>query len=232
MANLAQLVELRFVVPAVVSSSLIVRPNVAPILFGAFFYEIILYNNMENLTLLKMQVNYITYCMHICGAEMKAILNEKNIKNDAKSPNVIDIHVGRRIRLRRNILGISQKNMAELLGITFQQVQKYENAENRVGASRLYDFSRILKVPVQFFFEDIDKDTDEQSPRMLVLHPNATPYFAEEVENIDLDPMKRMETLELVNAYYKIRNRTVAKQLLELVVKMSENNDSDVNKNE
>src|SRR5690606_20390957 len=71
-----------------------------------------------------------------------------------KKPNPIDVHVGSRIRLRRNMLGLSQEKLGENLGITFQQIQKYEKGTNRVGASRLQAISAILNVPVSFFFED------------------------------------------------------------------------------
>jgi transcriptional regulator with XRE-family HTH domain len=71
-----------------------------------------------------------------------------------KKPNPIDVHVGSRIRLRRNMLGLSQEKLGESLGITFQQIQKYEKGTNRVGASRLQAISSILTVPVAFFFED------------------------------------------------------------------------------
>lgn len=71
-----------------------------------------------------------------------------------KKPNPVDIHVGSRIRLRRNMLGMSQEKLGENLGITFQQIQKYEKGTNRVGASRLQAIAAILSVPVSFFFED------------------------------------------------------------------------------
>src|ERR1700734_248682 len=71
-------------------------------------------------------------------------------------PSPIDIHVGSRIRLRRTLLGMSQEKLGDALGLTFQQVQKYERGTNRIGASRLYHLSRVLDVPVEFFFEDFD----------------------------------------------------------------------------
>lgn len=71
-----------------------------------------------------------------------------------KSPNPIDIHVGSRVRLRRMMLGMSQEKLGEHLGITFQQIQKYEKGTNRIGASRLQAIARVLSVPVSFFFED------------------------------------------------------------------------------
>lgn len=72
-----------------------------------------------------------------------------------RDPNYIDVHVGNRIRMRRQLVGMSQEKLGELLGITFQQVQKYEKGANRISASRLYLSAKILGVPVQFFFEDL-----------------------------------------------------------------------------
>src|SRR5271154_3705230 len=71
-------------------------------------------------------------------------------------PNPVDIHVGSRVRLRRNMLGLSQEKLGEAIGLTFQQVQKYERGANRIGASRLHELSRFLDVPVQFFYDDQD----------------------------------------------------------------------------
>jgi transcriptional regulator with XRE-family HTH domain len=84
----------------------------------------------------------------------------------AKSPNSIDVYVGNRVRVRRKTLGMTQNGLAELLGITFQQIQKYEKGTNRIGASRLQRISEILRVPVGFFFENggagpIDGQTSE-----------------------------------------------------------------------
>lgn len=82
-------------------------------------------------------------------------------------PNPVDIYVGSRLKLRRLILGISQKKMAEKLGITFQQVQKYENGINRISASRLWDISKLLKVQVEYFFDGMNESIQAQSPRSL-----------------------------------------------------------------
>ena len=79
-----------------------------------------------------------------------------------KKPNPIDIHVGSRIRLRRTMLGMSQEKLGESLGITFQQIQKYEKGTNRVGASRLQNISSILNVPVSFFFEGLQPGMEAQ----------------------------------------------------------------------
>src|SRR6187401_2735678 len=81
------------------------------------------------------------------------MLENMLVKENKKKPNPTDIHVGGRIRMRRNILGMSQEKLGEALGITFQQVQKYEKGVNRVGASRLQHIAHILQVPVEFFFD-------------------------------------------------------------------------------
>lgn len=136
-------------------------------------------------------------------------------------PNPIDVHVGNRIRLRRTLLGLSQEKLASLLGLTFQQVQKYERGMNRVGASRLWDIGKVLEVPIGFFYEDMDKEVANQSPRMFSI-PDSTPTeLAEEKETMDLDPMHRQETIELVKAYYKIGNRKAAKHMFDLIIAMA-----------
>ena len=124
-----------------------------------------------------------------------------------KKPNPIDIHVGSRIRLRRNMLGMSQEKLGEQLGITFQQVQKYEKGTNRVGASRLQNIAAILGVPVSFFFDDAP-ETDLESYRYEGVE--------EEPQLIELDPMAKKETLDLVRAYYKVPDPAVRKRLFEL----------------
>ena len=135
-------------------------------------------------------------------------------------PNPIDTHVGNRIRLRRQLLGYSQEKLASLLGLTFQQVQKYEKGMNRVGASRLWDMGKVLGVPISFFFEDMDEATAGQSPRMFQLSGGCPP-LKEEAEAEPSDPMLRQETIELVKAYYKLPNRKVVKHLYEFIVAMS-----------
>lgn len=140
------------------------------------------------------------------------------------APNPVDVHVGNRIRLRRTLLGLSQERLASLLGLTFQQVQKYERGMNRVGASRLWDISKVLEAPIGFFFEDMDKDVANQSPRMFNAIDTENEFLEEEEETYTVDPMQRKETLELVKAYYKIQNRKAAKHLFDLIVAMSKSN--------
>jgi transcriptional regulator with XRE-family HTH domain len=142
----------------------------------------------------------------------------KSIKQNDENPNyritnnnAIDVHVGRRVRLRRTLLGMSQEQLGEALSITFQQVQKYERGSNRISASRLWDIGQILEVPVSFFFDDMTNDTKDQSPRKMKTGEAA------EVGDAPLDPMARRETLELVRAYYQITNAGVRKRITEMV---------------
>jgi len=150
------------------------------------------------------------------------MIKSKSIRGriDDNAPNPVDVHVGQRIRLRRTILHITQQQMAEMLGLTFQQVQKYEKGMNRVGASRLWDISRVLEVPMGFFFEDMDDNVAQKSPRMLNSDNNSY-YMEENKRSFDDDPMERAETLELVRAYYKIPNRRIAKHLYNLIIALS-----------
>ena len=100
--------------------------------------------------------------------EMPAKAGEEKMadKDNKKKPNPTDVHVGSRIRLRRNMLGMSQEKLGESLGITFQQIQKYEKGTNRVGASRLQAIATILGVPVAFFFEDLPGQDTAGQPRL------------------------------------------------------------------
>ncbi|MQX35782.1 helix-turn-helix domain-containing protein [Roseospira navarrensis] len=126
-------------------------------------------------------------------------------------PNPVDVHVGARVRLRRTLLGMSQERLGEAIGLTFQQVQKYERGANRIGASRLWDLSRVLDVPMGYFFEDMDDDTSSLSPRNLT----ATTVEPEHPGR-PADPMTRRETLELVRSYYRIASPTVRRRVFEL----------------
>jgi transcriptional regulator with XRE-family HTH domain len=124
-------------------------------------------------------------------------------------PNPIDVHVGARVRLRRTLLGMSQEKLGEALGLTFQQVQKYERGANRIGASRLFDLSRVLDVPVSFFFEDMADGVEAASPRHMV-RATTDPDLVED------GVMAQRETLELVRAYYRIPDPNVRKRVYEL----------------
>jgi transcriptional regulator with XRE-family HTH domain len=124
-----------------------------------------------------------------------------------RKPNDVDAHVGARLRQRRMLLGISQEQLAEMLGLTFQQVQKYERGTNRVSASRLFQLARSLDTPITWFFEDIESD-------------KAAAKAASETE--EGDPMSRRETLELVRVYSRIDDRKVRKKLYEMAKALAE----------
>ncbi len=127
----------------------------------------------------------------------------------SRKPNPIDAHVGTRVRLRRMLLGMSQEKLGEHLGLTFQQVQKYEKGVNRIGASRLFDLSRVLGVPVQFFYDE--------APAELV-DTALTPGFSERpTESYVLEFLSTREGLELNKAFVKIADPRVRRSVVELV---------------
>jgi transcriptional regulator with XRE-family HTH domain len=129
-------------------------------------------------------------------------------------PSPIDVHVGGRIRLRRTLLGMSQERLGEALGLTFQQVQKYERGVNRVGASRLFDLSRVLDVPISFFFDDMPEPLAREYGGATVRRAVG---FAEPQESFEDDALHRRETLELVRAYYRITDQGVRKRVFDLI---------------
>lgn len=142
---------------------------------------------------------------HVVGAEKEG------------RPSPIDVHVGSRIRLRRTLLGMSQERLGEALGLTFQQVQKYERGVNRVGASRLFDLSRVLDVPISFFFDDMP----ESLASTYGGHVNRrSTGFAETQDGFNDDALNRRETLELVRAYYRITDPAVRKRVFDLIKSM------------
>jgi len=132
-----------------------------------------------------------------------------DVANPRKS-NPVDVHVGSRVRLRRMLLGMSQEKLGESLGLTFQQVQKYEKGANRIGASRLFELARILGVNVQYFFEDL---TDHDEPRV-----GAAPGFAEPVgDDHMVEFLNSREGIELNRAFLKIEDTKARRAILELV---------------
>jgi transcriptional regulator with XRE-family HTH domain len=136
-------------------------------------------------------------------------------------PNPIDVHVGGRVRLRRTLLGMSQEKLGEALGLTFQQVQKYERGANRVGSSRLFDLSRVLDVPVSFFFDDMSDDIKAQAPSLLIGGGLEEPPQ----QAFEHDPLTKRETLELVRAYYRITDAAVRKRVYELAKALADASD-------
>jgi transcriptional regulator with XRE-family HTH domain len=124
--------------------------------------------------------------------------------------NPVDVHVGQRVRLRRTLLGLSQEKLGAAVGLTFQQIQKYERGANRIGASRLYEFSKILDVPVSYFFEEMPGELATHAGRF------KAGLRDHDQEDIERDPLIKRETLELVRAYYRVPSARARKRLFEL----------------
>jgi transcriptional regulator with XRE-family HTH domain len=128
-----------------------------------------------------------------------------------KAPNPIDRHVGSRVRMRRMLIGLSQEKLGEALGLTFQQVQKYEKGTNRIGASRLHRIASVLGVPIEFFYEGA---------------PHANPGqagFAEAPSQTYVsDFLSTAEGVQLVKAFLEIKDAKVRRKLVELISTLAE----------
>lgn len=125
-------------------------------------------------------------------------------------PNPVDIYIGQRLRQRRTLLGLTQTELADLLGVTFQQVQKYERGTNRISASRLYDLSNVLEVSLEWFYDNMPEDVDSLSPRK-----RAGLAESPQIE-LEKNHMHSRETLELVRSYYKIKNPKARRKIAEM----------------
>jgi transcriptional regulator with XRE-family HTH domain len=123
-----------------------------------------------------------------------------------KQPHPIDVHVGRRVKMRRMLIGMSQEKLGEQLGLTFQQVQKYEKGANRIGASRLWDLSRILDVPVRFFFEGARPDGGQP----------AEGFTEEQQPDFVLDFVQSSEGVQLIKAFIQIKDDNVRRGIVNL----------------
>jgi len=126
------------------------------------------------------------------------------------NPHPIDVHVGARVRVRRTLLGMTQTDLGDALGLTFQQVQKYERGTNRISSSRLYDLARVLDLSVENFFDELSPDAGASSPAKGRGKEKRPPRD-------EPDPLARRETLELVRAYYKIEDANVRKLVYQLI---------------
>ena len=129
-----------------------------------------------------------------------------------KQPNPIDIHVGSRVRLRRMMLSMSQEKLGEHLGITFQQIQKYEKGTNRIGASRLQHIARVLTVPVAFFFEDAPATPGSEPPAGMA-EENSSSYV--------VDFLSSSEGIQLNKAFIRIKDAKLRRRVIDLVRSMA-----------
>lgn len=137
--------------------------------------------------------------------------NEDAPRGGSRRANPMDVHVGTRVRLRRMLLGMSQEKLGEHLGLTFQQVQKYEKGVNRIGASRLFDLAKVLAVPVQFFYDEAPAGTHGHAPEPMV-------GFAEQPgESYVVEFLGSRDGLELNKAFARIKDTRVRRSIVDLV---------------
>ena len=137
------------------------------------------------------------------------------------TPDNVDVHVGKRLRVRRSLLGISQEKLATMVDITFQQIQKYERGINRISASRLHQFSRILDVPVQYFFENIEESGQNATSGLTYgLSDNEQEGFDGPANDI----MNQKETITLVKTYYEIKDENIRRDALKFLKSIAASN--------
>ena len=126
----------------------------------------------------------------------------------------VDVHVGKRLRLKRTIMGLSQESIGKAIGVTFQQIQKYERGINRMGASRLHEFAKSLNVPVSYFFEGYGDELSEDSTVFGMAEGEVTAFEHENVSS--------RETMDIMRAYCKVKNPAVRKRIIELIKAVAE----------
>lgn len=136
-----------------------------------------------------------------------------NYSND-NGPHPVDAHVGGRVRLRRTYLGFSQERLANSLGLTFQQIQKYERGMNRISASKLFELAVLLDVPVGFFFEGAEDAVGRASDRA---PENGKPGIPDPDAASERNFIARRETMQLVSSFYRINDAGLRQGVLALV---------------
>ena len=151
----------------------------------------------------------------------KEISNPRRSSADGDEANPVDIYVGQKLKARRNLIGVTQEVLAEATGITFQQVQKYEKGRNRLSASRLFQFARVLDVPVSYFFEGF-YSTDSGIGLQGGFADNDQEPFESETDPTD-DIMLQKETIDLVRTYYTISDEKLRKDFLKMLKQMAKN---------
>lgn len=124
------------------------------------------------------------------------------------TPTSVDEHIGRRLQLRRNMMGLSQKDLAQICGVTFQQIQKYESAGNRISASRLFDLSLALETPVSFFFNGLPGNIPEETRSSRSMRVS---------EQTPDDPLGKNDSLVLINLYWKLPKDEQRKMIMQIL---------------
>jgi transcriptional regulator with XRE-family HTH domain len=154
-----------------------------------------------------------TQKLHIFSYRTITLIN-KGVNIMSSHP--VDAFVGGRLRARRIMLGLSQETIGKSIGVTFQQIQKYERGINRMGSSRLYDFGKILTVPISYFFEGYELHSGE------AYGGNVLTGLADDAEGFEHEKISSRETLELVRAYYSIKDEKVRKRFADLLKSMAD----------
>jgi transcriptional regulator with XRE-family HTH domain len=160
-------------------------------------------------------VNYLQTEAELNRADVGLGVSKDRLESPGREPNPMDIHVGSRVRLRRMAVGMSQEKLGEQMGLTFQQMQKYEKGTNRIGASRLYQMAQILDVPVAFFFQD----APQYANRPVVLPPG---FAVSEVEAFLLAFLNSPDGLALSRAFMRITDPKVRTMVVKLVRTISD----------
>lgn len=141
------------------------------------------------------------------------VFGEKNMSGRAFTPTAVDEHIGQRLQLRRTMMGLSQKDLAKKCGVTFQQIQKYETAGNRVSAARLFELSTLLETPVSFFFTGLPGNMPEETRASRCDRPEQTAN----------DPLGKNESLQLINLYWKLPNDETRQMIMKLMKTLNGN---------
>ncbi len=144
-------------------------------------------------------------------------VKKKTYSRGSGVPHPVDVNVGKRIKMRRCMIGLSQEKLAEEIGLTFQQIQKYERAANRVSASKLFDFSKALGVPVNYFYQGMDEAGNQQNNG---LSDNDQDAFE---SNLGEDKISSKETYDLLREYYSIDNPQKRRDLFNIIKTFAEN---------
>ena len=137
------------------------------------------------------------------------------VKKTKGKPDEVDMHVGNRLRVRRSLLGLSQEKLADAMDLTFQQVQKYERGINRISAGRLYQISKILNVPVNYFYEHVKNDNGKKTPAL------GMSDTAQEGFDMSNDIPANKDVIKLIKSYQAIENEEMRQEVLRFAKSMS-----------
>ncbi|HCK32488.1 MAG: transcriptional regulator [Micavibrio sp.] len=150
---------------------------------------------------------------------------EKPQKKTRGAPTNVDKHVGKRLKIRRNLMGMSQDDLAREIGVTFQQIQKYEHGTNRISAGKLFEFAEVMNVMVDFFFEGLP---GYDAGMTNAISDNAQTQFGDAEKNTHLNhALDNKETIDLVRAYYAIEDEKVRHRLLQFIKSVAESSQNE-----